>query len=317
MVMDRTSWLWRRKPSDKSPGGAENTVSVSSHSEHYSDDQEVLRPVSNNASPHLGQSPGMPSRVRDDGTQETGVTKPSNEKLALGFKLNDSSPRHGQSSEPQSSSNVRDEDVKENLKSLNDKLAAAFLTINAKEELVRQHAKVTEEAVLGWEQAESEVAALKKLLEASAQKNGSLEVQVSHLAEKNASLEVQVSRLDEALKECVRQLHLAREDQAEKVHDVVTKSQELESENSKLQNRITELKKQLETTKLEASNMSIDHDLQEKFQAIKKENMDLKSKLLVQSKDLKILSLERDLSNQAAETASKQHLENVKKNCKA
>lgn len=111
--------------------------------------QEVLRPVSNNASPHLGQSPGMPSRVRDDGTQETGVTKPSNEKLALGFKLNDSSPRHGQSSEPQSSSNVRDEDVKENLKSLNDKLAAAFLTINAKEELVRQHAKVTEEAVLG------------------------------------------------------------------------------------------------------------------------------------------------------------------------
>lgn len=166
---------------------------------------------------------------------------------------------------------------------------------------------------LGWEQAESEVAALKKLLEASAQKNGSLEVQVSHLAEKNASLEVQVSRLDEALKECVRQLHLAREDQAEKVHDVVTKSQELESENSKLQNRITELKKQLETTKLEASNMSIDHDLQEKFQAIKKENMDLKSKLLVQSKDLKILSLERDLSNQAAETASKQHLENVKK----
>nr|ABA95926.2 Viral A-type inclusion protein repeat containing protein, expressed [Oryza sativa Japonica Group] len=255
----------------------------------------------------------MPSRVRDDGTQEIGVTKPSNEKLALGFKLNDSSPRHGQSSEPQSSSNVRDEDVKENLKSLNDKLAAAFLTINAKEELVRQHAKVTEEAVLGWEQAESEVAALKKLLEASAQKNGSLEVQVSHLAEKNASLEVQVSRLDEALKECVRQLHLAQEDQAEKVHDVVTKSQELESENSKLQNRITELKKQLETTKLEASNMSIDHDLQEKFQAIKKENMDLKSKLLVQSKDLKILSLERDLSNQAAETASKQHLENVKK----
>uniref|UniRef100_A0A0E0MK56 Uncharacterized protein n=1 Tax=Oryza punctata TaxID=4537 RepID=A0A0E0MK56_ORYPU len=313
MVMDRTSWLWRRKPSDKSPGGTENTVSVLSHSEHYSDDQEVLRPVSNNASPHLGQSPGMPSRIRDDGTQETGVTKPLNEKLALGIKLNDSSPQHGQSSESQSSSNVKDEDVKENLKSLNEKLAAAFLTINAKEELVRQHAKVTEEAVLGWEQAESEVAALKKLLEASAQKNGSLEVQVSHLAEKNASLEVQVSRLDEALKECVRQLHLAREDQAEKVRDVVTKSRELESENSKLQNRITELKKQLETTKLEASNVSIEHDLQEQIQVIKNENLDLKSKLLVQSKDLKILSLERDLSNQAAETASKQHLENVKK----
>ncbi|KAF0888456.1 hypothetical protein E2562_014266 [Oryza meyeriana var. granulata] len=313
MVMDRTSWLWRRKPSDKSPGGTENTVSVSSHSEHYSDDQEVLRPVSNNASPHLGQSPGMSSRVRDDGTQETGVAKPLNDKLVSGVKLNDSSPQHGQSLEPQSSSIVKDEDVEGNLKSLNEKLAAALLTINAKEDLVRQHAKVTEEAVLGWEQAESEVIALKKLLEASAQKNGSLEVQVSHLAEKNASLEVQVSHLDEALKECVRQLHLAREDQAEKVRDVVTKSQELESENSKLQNCITELTKQLETMKLEASNMYIKHDLQVEFQAIKKENSDLKAKLLVQSKDLKILSLERDLSNQAAETASKQHLESVKK----
>jgi chromosome segregation ATPase len=54
-------------------------------------------------------------------------------------------------------------------------------------------------------------------------------------------------------------------------------------------------------------------DLKGKLQATEKENMDLKAKLLVQSKDLKILMLERDLSNQAAETASKQHLESVKK----
>ncbi|KAG0520229.1 hypothetical protein BDA96_08G055700 [Sorghum bicolor] len=54
-------------------------------------------------------------------------------------------------------------------------------------------------------------------------------------------------------------------------------------------------------------------DLKAKLQATEKENTDLKAKLLVQSKDLKILMLERDLSNQAAETASKQHLESVKK----
>ncbi|KAL5206790.1 hypothetical protein ABZP36_034999 [Zizania latifolia] len=292
MVMDRTSWLWRRKSSDKSPGGIESTVSASSHSEHCSDDQEFLRAISNNDS-----SPGISSRIRDDGTQETSLTKPLNDKLALG--VNDSSLKHGRSLEPQLSSNVKDEEVKANLKSLNEELAAALLTINAKEDLVRQHAKVTEEAVLGWEQAEAEVTTLKRLLEASAQKNGSLEVQVSHL--------------DEALKECVRQLHLAHEEQEEKVCDLVTKSQELESENSMLQNCITELKKHLETTKLEASTMSVQHDMQEKFQAIKKENFDLKAKLLLQSKDLKVLSLERDLSNQAAETASKQHLESVKK----
>lgn len=39
MVMDRAGWLWRRKSSDKSPGGSDNLVSVSSHSEQCSDDQ--------------------------------------------------------------------------------------------------------------------------------------------------------------------------------------------------------------------------------------------------------------------------------------
>jgi chromosome segregation ATPase len=101
-----------------------------------------------------------------------------------------------------------------------------------------------------------------------------------------------------------------------------------QSENPELQNHIAELKKRLEVTRLEASSsMLLQHDLQERLQAIErenldlkaklqateKENIDLKAKLLVQSKDLKILMLERDLSNQAAETASKQHLESVKK----
>jgi hypothetical protein len=39
MVMDRAGWLWRRKSSDKSPGGSDSSLSVSSHSEQCSDDQ--------------------------------------------------------------------------------------------------------------------------------------------------------------------------------------------------------------------------------------------------------------------------------------
>ncbi|XP_062202200.1 filament-like plant protein 1 [Phragmites australis] len=314
MVMDRASWLWRRKSSDKSPGGSDSSMSVSSHSEQCSDDQEILRPISNNASPCHGQSREASSRSKYDDSQEAGVTKSLNGKLAAVVNLNDSTPQHGQSVEPYVSSNVRDEAVKETMKSLNDKLFAALLTVRSKEDLVKQHARVTEEAVAGWEQAEAEVAALKGLLEASSKKNASLEDQVSHL--------------DKALKECVRQLRLAREEQEEKIRDIVyKKSQVLESENSELQNHIAELKKQLEVTRLEASSMLLQHDLQEKLQAIEKENldlkaklqaierenMDLKAKLLVQSKDLKILLLERDLSNQAVETASKQHLESIKK----
>ncbi|VAI29449.1 unnamed protein product [Triticum turgidum subsp. durum] len=299
MVMDRTGWLWRRKPSDNSPGASDSSVPVSSHPQCCSGDQEVLRPVSNNASAHHGQSPKVSSRVRHDETQETGVPKLSNEKLASRVNLNDFSPQHGQSLESYLSSNG-DEETKETMKSLNEKLAAALLAISEKEDLVKQHAKVTEEAVAGWEQAEVEATAIKKLLEAASHRNDYLEGQVSHL--------------DKALKECVRQLRLVREEQEEIIRDALTKkSQELESENSKLQNHIAELKKQLAATKSEASTVSAQPDLQEKLQTIEKDNLDLKAKLLVQSKDLKILSLEKDLSNQAAETASKQHLESIKK----
>lgn len=72
-----------------------------------------------------------------------------NGKLAAGANLTDSSPEHGQSVEPLVSSDVRDEEIKETMKSLNEKLSSALLTIRAKEDLVKQHAKVTEEAVAG------------------------------------------------------------------------------------------------------------------------------------------------------------------------
>ncbi|CAN6335674.1 unnamed protein product [Urochloa humidicola] len=311
MVMDRASWLWRHK--SKSPGGSDSSMSVSSHSEQCSDDQVqhcalILYP---------GQSPKASSRDRYDYSQETGAVKSLNGKLAARVNLKDSSLENGQSVQGHVSSNVKDEEIKETMRSLNEKLSAALLTIRAKEDLVKQHAKVTEEAVAGWEQAEAEVTALKGLLEATCQKNASLQDQVSHL--------------DEALKECVRQLRLAREEQEDKIREIVSKKSQVlvpQSENSELQNHITELKKRLEVTRSEASSsMLLQHDLQEKLQtvekenldlkaklhAIEKENMDLKAKLLVQSKDLKILMLERDLSNQAAETASKQHLESVKK----
>jgi len=37
--MDRRSWLWRRKSSEKSPGETDSSGSISSRSERFSDDQ--------------------------------------------------------------------------------------------------------------------------------------------------------------------------------------------------------------------------------------------------------------------------------------
>lgn len=111
--------------------------------------QEILSPISNNALPFQRQSPEASSTNKYDYIQENGAARSLNGKLAAGVNLNNSSTEHGQSVEPLVSSNVRDEGIKETMKSLNEKLSTALLTIRAKEDLVKQHAKVTEEAVAG------------------------------------------------------------------------------------------------------------------------------------------------------------------------
>ncbi|KAK4773509.1 hypothetical protein SAY87_028528 [Trapa incisa] len=160
--MDRRSWLWRRKATEKSPGETESTGSVSSQSERYSDEQAYAAQSSS----------------------------------------------HSQSLEVTSKAIVADEDVNGRVKTLSDKLSAALLNISAKEELVKQHAKVAEEAVSGWENAENEVSDLKKKLESEKERSSALENRVIHL--------------DGALKECVRQLRQLREEQEQKLSEAIT-----------------------------------------------------------------------------------------------
>ncbi|KAJ8630946.1 hypothetical protein MRB53_024269 [Persea americana] len=207
------------------------------------------------------------------------------------------SPNHTRS--PEVSSNLAGSEAQDTVKSLTEKLSAALSNISAKDALVKQHAKVAEEAVSGWEKAENEVVALKQQLEAASQKNLALEDRVGHL--------------DGALKECVRQLRQAREEQEQKIHEaIVKKTQEWESAKFELESQLTELHTHPDTAKAEAA-ASADHDLRPKLDAAEKENSALKLELLTRAEELEIRTLERELSTQAAETASKQHLESIKK----
>lgn len=247
--MDRRSWLWRRKSSEKSPGETESTGSISSHSERFSDEQAYA-------------------------TQST------------------------QSPEVMSKAAPNDED-NESVKTLKDKLSDALLNISVKDDLVKQHAKVAEEAVSGWEKAENEVLVLKQKLETANQKNSALEDRLGHL--------------DGALKECVRQLRQAREEQEQKIQEVVSKkTREWESLKSVLEDQLIELQAQLQSVETEAA-ASIDYDLQAKLEAAEKQNLTLKLELHSKAKELEVRIIERDLSTKAAETASKQHLESIRK----
>ncbi|EOX92710.1 hypothetical protein QUC31_003780 [Theobroma cacao] len=249
--MDRRSWLWRRKSTEKSPGETDSSGgSISSYSERFSDEQ-------------------------------AGATHSS---LSL---------------EVTSKAVPMDEEVNDNVKSLTEKLSAALINISAKEDLVKQHAKVAEEAVSGWEKAEKDVLALKQQLDAAIKKTAALEDRVGHL--------------DGALKECVRQLRQAREEQERRIHEAVAKKcHEWESSKSELESQLVDLKAQLQTTKSETA-ASVDPDLHPKLEAFEKENSALKLQLLSRAEELQLRIIERDLSTQAAETASKQHLESIKK----
>lgn len=175
----------------------------------------------------------------------------------------------------------------------------AHLDISAKEDLVKQNAKVAEEAVSGWEKAENEVSSLKQQLDAARQKNSGLEDRVSHL--------------DGALKECMRQLRQAREVQEQKIHEAVANnSHDSGSRRFELERKVAELEVQLQTSKAEAA-ASIRSDLQRRLDAVEKENSSLQLELQSRLEELEFRIAERDLSIQAAETASKQNLESTKK----
>ncbi|XP_022773260.1 filament-like plant protein [Durio zibethinus] len=198
-----------------------------------------------------------------------------------------------------SKASANSEDVNDRIKSLTEKLSAALVNISAKEDLVKQHAKVAEEAIAGWEKAESEVVVLKQKLEAAVQQNSALEDRVSHL--------------DGALKECVRQLRQAREEQEQKVHEAVAKTtRDWEMTKLKLESRFLELQNKAEAVKSEPPPR-FSPDLWHKIEALEKENSALKLELSSQLEEMEIRTIERDLSTQAAEIASKQHLESIKK----
>ncbi|XP_061339890.1 filament-like plant protein 3 isoform X2 [Gastrolobium bilobum] len=171
---------------------------------------------------------------------------------------------------PEATSKAAPNEEVTNAKTITEKLSAALLNISSKEDLIKQHAKVAEEAVSGWEKAENEVLTLKQQLDAEKQKNSVLEDRVSHL--------------DGELEECMRQLQQARE----------------------------ELKAQLQTAKADAA-ASVGFDLHQRLKDVEKGNSSLKIELQYRLEELEFRTIERDLSTQAAEKASKQHLESIKK----
>ncbi|KAK4796996.1 hypothetical protein SAY86_029322 [Trapa natans] len=212
--------------------------------------------------------------------------------------------------------------MEEHIKELDEQLTSAHAEITAKDDLAKQHAKVAEEAVSGWEKAESEVLALKNHLESAT---------LSKLTTEN-----RVAHLDGALKECMRQIRNLKEEHQQKLQEVViTKSKQCERIKQELETRIGNLDQEL--LRSTAENAALSRSLQEQSNMliqireektraeaeieILKSNIDsydreinsLKYELRVVNKELDIRNEEKNMSVRSAEAANKQHMEGVKK----
>ncbi|KAK8643032.1 hypothetical protein V6N13_012348 [Hibiscus sabdariffa] len=205
---------------------------------------------------------------------------------------------------------------------LNEKLSVANSEISAKEELVKQHTKVAEEAVSGWEKAEAEALALKNHLES---------ITLAKLA-----AEDKASHLDDALKECMRQIRNLNKEHEQMLQDVViSKDKQCEKIKFELEAKIASLDQQL--LKSEAGNAAFSRSLKEhsnmlikigeeksqaeaeiellkaNIESCEREINSLKYELHVASKELEIRNEEKNMSMRSADVANKQHMEGVKK----
>ncbi|KAJ3682550.1 hypothetical protein LUZ60_015123 [Juncus effusus] len=205
---------------------------------------------------------------------------------------------------------------------LNEKLTTAQTELTTKETLVKQHAKVAEEAVEGWEKAESEANALKIQLET---------VTLSKL-----SSDERAAHLDAALKECMKQNRLIKEESEQKLHDTVfTKTKQIEKLKQEFEYRIQEFEQELLRAKGE--NSALTRSLHERSNLIMQINDEksqleaeievlksgiqnsereintLKYELHLMSKELEIRNEEKNMSVRSADVANRMHSEDLKK----
>ncbi|KAL1308953.1 filament-like plant protein isoform X1 [Arachis ipaensis] len=286
--MDKKRWLWKHNSSKKGPGETDSSGSVSSHSEQEGSKES---PNGSSLSPAVTSKTAAWANDANCPFSNEQLPVETSKPLSTAGMMNDGLLEKDEHGENENIKNVEEGYL------MSKKLSAALVNVNTKEDLVKQHAKVAEEAIAGWEKAENEVSFLKKQLEAATHKSSTLEDRVTHL--------------DGALKECVRQLRQTREKQEENMGDAIEqRTCDLELAKIKLQRRVSELQ-----SKLEACNAksSVDLEFCHKVELLEKENMALRQELLAQSEELEMRTIERDLSTQAAETASKQYLESIKK----
>ncbi|MCO5563788.1 hypothetical protein L7F22_017436 [Adiantum nelumboides] len=228
------------------------------------------------------------------------------------------------------------EQAEQKARELVHKLEDAEKDLVSKESTVKQHAKVADEAVSGWEKAEAEALSLKQELTTSAQRINLLEGQVTELEEALKASMTHVAELEEALKASLKQLRQTQEDQQQRTKEAIDRKMH---EWGNVKAEMEEIEDDLRQRMLaaEAQSCAMAKSLEERARAITdsqegKARAEMEAGLLevklesqatemtairyelkVLTKELEIRNQESEHSRKAADAAYKQHMEDVKK----
>ncbi|KAI3432022.1 uncharacterized protein J3R85_007686 [Psidium guajava] len=288
--MERRSWPWKRKSSDKSSA-------------------EKAAAILDSSGAAIAQAK---TQVDKDNYKKPNYVQISVESYSHLTGLEDQVKRYEEQIQT----------LEEQIKELDENLSTANSEITTKENLVKQHMKVAEEAVSGWEKAEAEALALKSHLESVTLEKLTAEDRASHL--------------DGALKECMRQIRNLKEEHEKNLQEVVlSKTKQWEKIKHEFEAKIVSMDQELLHSA--ADNAAISRSLQERsnmlikiseekskaeadiellksnIESCEKEINSLKYELHVVSKELEIRNEEKNMSVRSADAANKQHLEGVKK----
>lgn len=313
--MDRRSWPWKKKSSDKAVVVSESvTVPATAGSQSDKVKQDSYKKpnyvqISVESYSHLT---GLEDQVKSYEDQMKSYEDQ--------VKSYDEQVKRYEDQQLVYEDQIKN--LEDEVKELNEQLSEAHSEMTTKENLVKQHAKVAEEAVSGWEKAEAEAATLKNHLESVTLLKLTAEDRASHL--------------DGALKECMRQIRNLKEEHEQIIHDVVlAKTKQFDKMKLEFDTKISNLDQEL--MRSAAENAAISRSLQERsnmlikmseeksekeaeierlksdIESCEREINSLKYELHIVAKELEIRNEEKNMSVRSADVANKQHLEGVKK----
>ncbi|KAL1214147.1 Filament-like plant protein 6 [Cardamine amara subsp. amara] len=315
--MDRRSWPWKKKSSEKSTLVIDSAADTSNS---QIEKETIKKPKYVQISvEQYSHFTGLEEQIK---TNDVQIKTYESQVESYEKQVKDFEEQIDAYDEKVHECDEQVEKLNADIDDLNEKLSAANAELVTKETLVKQHSKVAEDAVSGWEKADAEALTLKNTLESVTLLKLTAEDRAAHL--------------DGALKECMRQIRNLKKDHEVKLHDVaLSKTKQIEKITMEFEKRISDYEQELlrsaadsdalSRTLQERSNMLVKiseeksrcdaeiETLKSNLEMCEREIKSLKYEVHVVSKELEIRNEEKNMCIRSAEVANKQHLEGVKK----